>query len=321
MPGAPLFIVLNKGSGSDDATEVRRTIEGVLREAGRPFELLLADGGKALNRCADDAVLRASRRGGVVVAAGGDGTINTVAQAVLRSGCPFGVLPQGTFNYFSRLHGIPADTAQATRLLLEGHVEPVQVGLVNERVFLVNASVGLYPQLLEDREAFKARYGRSRVAALFAALQTLLGAHRSLRLHVSARGQDRDLRTLTLFVGNNALQLEQVGLPQAQALSQGQLAAVVLKPVGRLALLWLLLRGAFGRLGEADAVSSFAFRRLVARPPLLARRRIKVATDGEVNWMQTPLEFSISPQPLRLLKPRPSAPGGDMDAGAQGASP
>ena len=80
-----------------------------------------------------------------MVAACGDGTINTVAQAALGSGCAFGVLPQGAFNYFSRTHGIPSDTAAALKVLLAGHCQPAQLGSVGDRAFLVNAILGLYP--------------------------------------------------------------------------------------------------------------------------------------------------------------------------------
>ena len=142
--------------------------------------------------------------------------MNAVAQAVLGSGCAFGVLPQGTFNYFGRTHGIPQDTALAMQLLLHAPVQPVQVGLVNDRVFLVNASVGLYPRLLEEREGWKRRFGRSRLVAFGAGATTLLRGYRSLRLQIEVQGQTRRLRTPTLFVGNNPLQLEQLGFPQAQ---------------------------------------------------------------------------------------------------------
>ena len=107
------------------------------------------------------AVEQAMAQGGAVVAAGGDGTINAVAQEAHDAGCPMGVLPQGTFNYFSRTHGIPTETTEAIRALMSSRVEPVQVGLVNENVFLVNASLGLYPALLEDREQFKQRFHQS----------------------------------------------------------------------------------------------------------------------------------------------------------------
>ena len=134
----------------------------------------------------------------------------------MDAGAVLGVLPLGTFNYFCRVHGIPDDLADATRLLLDGVPRPVQAGLVNDRLFLVSASLGLYPQVIEDREAYKRRYGRSRIVALWAGLVTLMQAHRPLRLALESHGAARQLRTPTLFVGNNALQLAQLGIAQAR---------------------------------------------------------------------------------------------------------
>ena len=88
---------------------------------------------------------------------------------------------------------------------------PVQVAGINDRVFLVNASLGLYPGLLEDRDAYKTRFGRSRWVAFVAACATLLRGQRRLRLHIEMGGTVRDVQTLTLFVGNNRLQLQQFG--------------------------------------------------------------------------------------------------------------
>jgi diacylglycerol kinase family enzyme len=184
----------------------------------------------------------------------------------------------------------------------------VQVGVVNDRLFLVNASLGLYPELLQDREAYKARFGRSRLVAFGAALVTLLREHRQLRIRIEHGGVVRDVRTPTLFVGNNRLQLEQVGMPQAPALDDGRMAAVILRPIGPHSLLWLLLRGAFGSLGEADDVEGFEFHRMVVKPRLSARgRQVKIAFDGEVRWMRSPLEFRVSPKPLYLLKVKAEA--------------
>ncbi len=305
-PTAPLFIVLNTGSGSHDAGEPEATIRQVLTDAGREFHLRPLQKGTPMQTTIQQAVRDAKAQGGVVVAAGGDGTINAVAAATLGSGCPFGVLPQGTFNYFGRTHAIPEDTADATRLLLSGTAWPVQVGLINDRVFLVNASLGLYPQLLEDREAYKSQFGRSRLVALGSALVTLLREHRQLKLRIAHAGGTRVLRTPTLFVGNNALQLQQIGLPEATQIAHGQLAAVLLKPVSNLAMLGLLARGALGQLGEADDVLSFAFDQITVSPAMpYGKRRIKVATDGEIGWAKAPLQFRVSPQPLYLLKPAP----------------
>ena len=310
--GPPLVVVFNVGAGQGQADEVRAAMQAGCAEAGRELHLLEVQDPRQLSRIAAQAVAQARQLAGVVVAAGGDGTINAVAQATLGSGCAFGVLPQGTFNYFSRTHGIPAGTQEALQVLLAGQHQPAQVGLVGERIFLVNASLGLYPQLLEDREVWKRQFGRSRLVALGAGLATLVRGHRSLRLRIEAEGQERELRTPTLFVGNNALQMERMGMPEATAIDAGELVAVALRPVGVLKMLGLLLRGAFGQLGVADELIHVATRQLTVRPGrrlgTLGAQRIKVATDGEIAWMRLPLQFRVSPQTLDLLRPPTPAP-------------
>ena len=304
----PLFVVLNAGSGSQDCQQAHDTIARVLGEGGRSHDIDMVRRSGDIPTAARRAAARAQAEGGAVVAAGGDGTINAVAQAAHVAGCPMGVIPQGTFNYFSRTHHIPLDTEAATRVLLTARPTPVQVGEVNGQLFLVNASLGLYPELLEDREKFKSRFGRHRVIAMISALATVLREHRQLHLRIESAGQVRDVRTATLFVGNNRLQLQQVGLSEARAIEQGRVAGVMLKPVSNLAMLRLLLRGAMGSLGEDSRVESFEFERMTVSPGLTyGRRRAKVAADGEVSWMRSPLTFNVAKQPLYLLKPAPDA--------------
>lgn len=299
---APLHIVINAGSGRQNSDATQAVIAGVLSEGARTHHFYRVDDPTRIPQIAREAVVAAQADGGIVVASGGDGTINAVAQAVLGSGCTFGVLPRGTFNYFSRTHGIPADTVAAARVLLTGTARPVQVGLVNDRVFLVNASLGLYPKLLEDREAYKRQFGRSRLVAFGAGLVTLLRAHRKLRLHFEYADLAHRVRTPTLFVGNNRLQMEQIGA--AGAFERGHLAAIMLRPVGTFGMLWLLLHGAMSRLADAENVESFGFDSLSVRPARLRRPKpMKVATDGEVAWLEPPLVFSVSPRPLWLITP------------------
>jgi diacylglycerol kinase family enzyme len=306
-PDAPFFIVLNAGSGHSE-TELRRsTIETVLAAAGRSCHLELIDEPAELQAVARSMAARAIAAGGILVAAGGDGTINTVAHEAVLVGCTFGVLPQGTFNYFGRTHGIPEDLAEAVYALLRAHVRPVQVGVVNNKVFLVNASVGLYPKLLEEREHDKRQYGRSRVVAFFSAVKIALRPARHLRITLELDGKERRLRTTTLFIGNNRLQLEQVGMTGlTEAVEEGQLVAIAPRPMGRLGLLGLLVRGALGRLGDAD-VEAFAFKRLTVRTPAVyGRKRMKVAADGEVEPMNMPLEFRVLEGRLYLMVHGPS---------------
>lgn len=306
-PAAALHFILNGQAGSQEQDATRHAIEDALAAAGRPGRLHVCDPTE-LPRMAAACAVQAVTAGAAIVAVGGDGTINTVAQAAHTAGCAMGVIPRGTFNYFARTHGIATDTGEAMQQLLGAWPRPVQVAAVNDQVFLVNASVGLYPDLLEDRESWKARFGRSQLVALGAAAATLLRAQRRLTLQIELDGQQRSVHTLTLFAGNNRLQLEQLGAMvrprDSDTPDNGRVTAIMLRPMGTLAMLRLMLRGAMGSLGEAEGIERFEFQRLVVQPPRVMRlRRMKVAFDGEVARMKPPLEFRVLPVPLFLLKP------------------
>ncbi len=322
--GSPLQFVINAAAGSSDAEAKRTVVEAALQAGGRRGDVLFC-GPAELAAVSQRAATKAIATRTAVVAVGGDGTLNTVAQAAHAAGCAMGVVPQGTFNYFARTHGIAADPADAVRQLLHAVPVPVQVAGINERVFLVNASLGLYPELLEDREAYKARFGRSRWVAFMAACATLLRAQRRLRLRIETSGQVRNVQTLTLFVGNNRLQLQQLGAEPDDTVAgtpgDGSMAAVVLRPIGTLSMIGLMLHGAMGRLGEAAGVESFEFEQLVVQPTLPQRRRgVKVAFDGEVTVMRAPLNFRVLAKPLYLLKPQPDAAAVDAPRSAEEAA-
>jgi len=308
----PIRIIFNPAAGARDHERVRGRVAEVLAAAGRRFDFIPLDRSGRAGSVAREQARRACSQDGMVVAAGGDGTVNAVAQGVLGTGCRFGVLPMGTFNFFARAHGIPTEPADAARVLLEGRIRPVQVGRVNDRIFLVNASLGLYPRLLQQREQAKRQFGRSRLVAFASALASLLRHHKHLRLRLHVEGVRDDVETSTLFVGNNRLQLERLGMIEAAAVERGLLAALHLGPLSASQLLLLALRGSLGMLGEAEQVTRFVFREMeVSLPPRRRRRRraqrIKVATDGETAWMQMPLHFALAPVALPLLCPAGAA--------------
>ena len=317
-PSATLLFVINSSSGALDIDAKRAVIESALESRGRKGELLTCGPGE-LPQVAREAAAAAVARGTAVIAVGGDGSLNTVVQAAHAVGCAVGVIPYGTFNYFARTHGIPTEPAAAARLLLDARPMPVQVSAINDQIFLVNASLGMYPELLQDREAYKARFGRSRGVAFLAACATLLRAQRRLRLHIEMGATARDVRTLTLFLGNNRLQLEQLGALPPDTMpgtpGEGSMAALMLRPIGTLSMIGLMLQGAMGRLGEAAGVESFEFHHMVVKPRLLpGRRDVVVAFDGEVARMRSPINIRVLDKPLYLLKDT-----GVAAAGATGA--
>lgn len=308
---APLQFVINGRAGSSDSDATQQAIERELAAANRAGHVHFAGPGE-LERVARDAARAAQRDHAAVIAVGGDGTINTVAQVAHTLGCTMGFIAEGTFNYFAREHGAPTEITEALRWLFAARPEPAQVSAINDRLFLVNTSIGLHPEILQDRERWQARFGRSRAISVSAGIATLLRAQAPLRLRVAWEGKQRAVRMLTLFVSNNRLQLEQLGLGDSAMADHGDATdppatAVILKPIGTLAMLGLIMRGALGKLGSAESVEHFPFQELVIQPAsALQTRRIKVAFDGEVAWMRSPIVIRVLPTPLWLLKSPPS---------------
>lgn len=297
------YVVHNPKSGRHDSDASATLLAQAFKESGLDVEFIPIDAAPSLSGRAQIGARAAKRNHGALIAAGGDGTINCVAAAALHEDALFGAIPLGTFNYFGREHGIPLEPAAAVRALLNAAVETQQVGWVNERLFLINASLGIYATLQEEREADKRRFGRSRLVAILSGLKSLLTEPRKLKLEIQSNGDTQLISTPSLFVANSHLQMGRVGLVarQLDSLERGQLVAIVLKPASTAALFGLAMFGALGRLSADENVLSFSFRQLLVRPR--RERQLKVSADGEVALMRTPLAFKVGPHALKLLKP------------------
>lgn len=318
-PGADLDLLRAKLEGVQ-ALQEHNVVWHVPRQRGDIVEL------------AREAAQAARADAGLLVAAGGDGTINAVAVAALREGIPIGVLPMGTFNYFSREHGLALDPEEAVQNLLAalhaGDMRPVQVGFVNRRMFLVNASVGLYPKLLAEREKASQRFGRSRLVAVASAVWSMFrpasGRRWRVRMktHEGAQVRQEEHLVTTLFVGNNPLQLDRMGIPQAQSVADGgKLAVVLLQPQGRWAVARTVWNAATGQLGRDSAVTSVACTELTVEPASWRPPQVKLAFDGEREWTAPPLHFRISDRPLWLVAPSALIRDEDPSAAAAQAEP
>jgi diacylglycerol kinase family enzyme len=113
------------------------------------------------------------------------------------------VLPLGTLNHFAKDAGIPLDLDEAVATIAAGNVRQVDVAEVNDRIFINNSSVGLYPMMVSSREAQQRQLGRSkRLAMLVASLRALRNFKRR-HLSIRIAGREEMIETPLLFVGNN----------------------------------------------------------------------------------------------------------------------
>lgn len=317
-PAGPIHLIVPLRPGAD-LEQLRARLTGVQALQQRSVHWHVPGARADIVQLAASAVDSARRDGGLVVAAGGDGTINAVAAAAWARGVPMGVVPLGTFNYFAREQALSLEPAQAVQDILQalqsGQMRAVNVGLVNERLFLVNASLGLYPRLLDERERASTRFGRTRLVAIAASIWSILRGGSARRWRIALRSdrqaplQQREHLASTLFVGNNPMQLERVGIAEARAVADGQhLAAVLLLPQASEAPARVVWNAVLGRLAQDDAVASLACTELVAEPAGRRPRRLKVAFDGEREWMAPPIRFRLGDKPLWLVVPGDAGP-------------
>mgnify|MGYP000022190223 CR=1 FL=1 len=239
-----------------------------------------------------------------IVAAGGDGTVTGVAHALLGTRVALGVLPLGTFNFFARGLHLPEDPEGAAQAILGGQVRRISVGTVNGQVFLNNASLGIYPRILQAREESYARWGRSRLLAYWTVLKTLVRYQAARRVIVTVEGQTRNLRSPLIFVARSAYQLQRFGLTGGKAISDDRFAVFIALGGTRWHLLKLALHLALGRVIPGQDVEVLTTRQMEVRT---AKRRPNVAFDGEKRRMLAPLLFEIQPDALSIILPAEKA--------------
>jgi diacylglycerol kinase family enzyme len=236
----------------------------------------------------------------LVVAGGGDGTINAVASVLVGSGVAFGVLPLGTLNHFAKDLGIPLELDAAVRNLASGRRRQVDVGEVNDRIFLNNSSLGLYPDMVRDREKQQRRLGRGKwLAALWASLAALR-RYPFLSLRVSVDGARLARRTPFVFIGNNEYTMQGLAIGARARLDGATLSVYVAQRPGRFGLLRFAWRALCGRLAQERDFDVLLSDQLEIDT---RRRHLRVATDGEVTVMKTPLRYRIRPGALTVIVP------------------
>jgi diacylglycerol kinase family enzyme len=291
-----IAVVLNDSSGSGDCEDKARRLEKIFADAGREARIAIARGGDRLQHEAERAVQDGCE---LLVAGGGDGTINTVASVVVARDIPLGVLPMGTLNHFAKDLGIPLELDDAARVVLDGVECRVDVGEVNGRLFLNNSSLGVYPAIVRMRERYRAGGLGKWIAALWAGL-AVLRRNPFMAVRLIVEDQTVVRRTPFVLVGNNEYRMVGLHAGSRDSLVGKRLAVYILnaeRRIGLVRLAWQVLVKGIGQVRELDLITGPEAMVETRRP------RIQVALDGEVLTLQSPLKFRLKPGALRVHVP------------------
>lgn len=301
MMHPPITILMNNGSGSSRGNAVHDEI--IQAFAGHHCTPAIIDINAIPDFSETSAALfqKAKEKNGIIVAAGGDGTVNAVATQCVTHGVTLGVIPLGTFNYFAREMLIPLDVAEAVRIILQGRTVKASVGKIQDRLFLNNASFGLYTNIIRQRENATYRFGRLRIVAALSAVMSLIKGHRLFNIRISSDGaQPSHHRASMVFIGNNTLQLNNLGLDVAACTRRNKLAVVILKEAGAFATARLIWRGIIKHWQDETILETFC---ADAFDVDTKRTSIDLVIDGEIIHCHTPLSFHVETEALSVRVP------------------
>ena len=235
-----------------------------------------------------------------VLVCGGDGTVALVAQQIAGTNTELAVFPGGTLNHFADKIGLSADPEQILDTAVNGVPSMVDVGYVNDRIFLNTSSVGAYVHFVRTRN-----YLEKRMSYTFASM--LAGARRLIRMRSAHIKLDRQvIKTPLVFVGVGEKELSIPFLGKDKAGGQRGLHLIAVlntKPLATLGLAFNAMLRGIDPLSKAREVEDRVVTSLELNYAKRKRKRIEVALDGEICLLRAPICYEYRAAAFKVAFP------------------
>lgn len=228
----------------------------------------------------------------IVAVIGGDGTISSVVNVMQDTAAILAPLPGGTLNHFTKDAGIDQNIEQAIAKLAGASPRTVDYALVNDQVFVNNSSIGLYPSSLQTRAYIESRLGKW-PAAILGGLRAWI-KYRSYQVTVAGE----QITTPFIFVGNNDYRIEHMADGGRKYLNKGMLSVYTIHARNRWEFIRLIVRALNGRLQDIPEIQAWKTTAITIHSN---HTKLRVAYDGELAKLPTPLEYKIVPGGLKII--------------------
>lgn len=291
----PVLINRTGGTASALGNSLRGTVEAAFAATGHEIALELVEGGEMA------AAVAAHRGKPRVIVGGGDGTLGAAATVLANSPTALAILPLGTRNHLARQLGIPLDLGEAAAVAVGGQRRRIDLGAAGERVFVNNASFGIYTRFVRQRDRRSGPKWLGAIPATWHVLRHMRAQHFTLRMD----GQRQAITTPLLFVGNNEYSIAPGHLGERETLQDGELSifAVAARQPHR-----LIAFAVRALVGLARPERDFVECANAVEVVIEGDGWIEGAFDGELEWLPLPLALRSLPSALGVVTPRESAP-------------
>jgi diacylglycerol kinase family enzyme len=289
--GSKLKAYLNAAAGTADKSREALTKAGFEVEALQPPEIE-----KRLKQAIEGGAKR-------IVVAGGDGTIAMAASLVAKKDIELAILPAGTLNHFAKDHNIPTDLDESALVAAGGQVAGADIGYVGDTVFLNTSSIGAYVTFVRVREQME-RYLGYRIASLFAAFRTWARL-RTFTVTLEVEGVKKTYRSSMVFIGSGERELKMPTLGNRVKNGKPGLHVMIVGGRRRARLFAVALAAVARGTKGAEQLPGFDDFLVDSCRIDLTRSQTLIGLDGELKQMQTPLDYRIEREALRLVVPPP----------------
>jgi YegS/Rv2252/BmrU family lipid kinase len=238
----------------------------------------------------------------IVVAGGGDGTVNLVASSLSGSNTPLGILPLGTLNHFAKDNKIPLDIKEAVSVIVKKNIKAIDVGSVNGKIFINNSSIGIYPKVVKHRDSQIERFGGNKWTSMIIAYVNVVKRFSSFKVDIHSNNQIIKAKTPFIFIGNNEYQMDLFKLGTRDRLDEGLLDLYFPNTTNWSSMIRFAALALFKKLNQAKDFNIVKTKEITIYLTK-KRQQIEVALDGEVFHLESPLFYKIHPKALKIIVP------------------
>lgn len=280
-----ILVILNPTARSERARKAWQEIKHL--RGSRVHATAAAGDARVLARRAAEAGYR------MVVAAGGDGTVNEVVNGLAGADVALGILPVGTMNVFATELGIPGNLQKAWKLIEKGTTRRIDLARANNQYFVQLAGVGLDAQVVQATSAkFKKNFGP--LSYVISTAQ--IAAQRPPRLIVEADG--RTIEGSFVLLGNGRYYGGPFAFFKEARIDDGKLDVLIFKNLGYLDIARYLTGILMGTHTGLEDVEYFQTRKAT----VCSEEEVPIEVDGEIAG-KLPATFRISSRKLKVVAP------------------
>ncbi|NPV69988.1 MAG: diacylglycerol kinase family lipid kinase [Firmicutes bacterium] len=286
--------IVNPVAGKGKSLRIWALLEPLLRKRGEAIECRVTPGPNSVSQVARQAFEEGYDR---IVAVGGDGTVQEVANGIAGTDCEFGIVPAGTGNDFAKTLDLPKGLEALANVLIGDHSIRVDLGRMNGDFFVNIAGAGI-DAVIADRVNRGPVYINGTVTYLVTAIPTLL-SYRSPRMRVCIDGNVIEDEMLLVAVGNGQYYGGGVKMVPDARVDDGIFHIVIVSGVGRWEAMRLLPLTYSGRHMEYRKCAVYSGTEVRIDSETLT----PVQADGNIVGV-LPAVFTVAPSALRVLVPR-----------------